>query len=353
MSKETALLDPALLDLLDEPWRFEFHQAVRVLLRNSEHGRNAQAEGIGAIDRRYHQKGEPVHIGAHQSLGFPASDIQSLTQPPDESGKPRMLVNCFGLSGPSGVLPLAYTEFLIEREVKRDAGPAAFLDIFNHRLAMLFHYAWEKYRFQVVQESRPDHDLFTRIMLSLVGLGTEYLRNRQFVPDTFFARYAGLFALQSRSASALQAILADFFQVPAEIQQFGGNWYLLDEDSRTCFRGDEARSDSERLAWGVVVSEEYWSQEFMVRLRIGPLDFESYKQFLPGGANLKMLAEICRFFSRDELVFEVQLVLRKAEVPDTRLSIEETPDDSRLGWTTWAKSAPFSSDAEEAVFRLT
>ena len=187
---EANLLDPALPELMEEPWRFEFHQAVRVLLRNSEHGRNAQAEGSGAIERRYHQKGEPVHIGAHQSLGFPASDIQALTLLPDDSGKLEMLVNCFGLTGPSGVLPLAYTEFLIDREVKRDAGPAAFLDIFNHRLAMLFHYAWEKYRFQVIQESRPDHDFFSRILLSLATAlarsicVTASSRRMHFSPDT-------------------------------------------------------------------------------------------------------------------------------------------------------------------------
>lgn len=348
--KEASLRDPALLELMQEPWRFEFHQAIRVLLRNSGHGRNAQAETRGAVDRRYDVNEEPVHIGAHQSLGFPASDIQSLSEPSEGSQKLQMLVNFLGLTGPSGVLPLAYTEFLIKREANRDPGPAAFLDLFNHRLAMLFHYAWEKYRFQVIQESRPDHDIFTRILLSLTGLGTEYLQERQFTPDAFFARYAALFALQPRSASALQTILADFFQVPIEVQQFAGNWYLLDPDSRTCFQ--DHGTDSQKLAWGVVVSEEYWSQEFMARLRIGPLDFESYRQFLPGGANLKMLAEICRFFSRDELVFEVQLVLRKDQVPDTRLSVDEGPDDSRLGWTTWAKSAPFSSDAEETVFRL-
>jgi type VI secretion system protein ImpH len=358
MTREPAIVDPALEELLDQPWRFEFQQAIRVLLRNSDHGRNEHGQATMAVDRRYDVTREPVRIGAHQSLGFPASDIQALSRTADRdeaAGRPEaasMLLNCFGLTGPSGVLPLAYTEFLIEREAERDAGPSDFLNIFNHRLAMLFYYAWEKYRFQVIQESRPNHDLFTRILLSLSGLGTDYLRGRQFTPDTFFARYAALLAIQPRSASALQTILADFFQVQIEVRQFAGNWYQLDEGSRTCFRAEEDRSDSERLGYGVVVSEEYWSQEFMVRLRIGPLDLESYKRFLRGGADLRMMEEICRFFSRDELVFELQLVLHSKEVPGTRLSVEESVNDSRLGWTTWAKSEPFEKDAEDVVFRL-
>jgi type VI secretion system protein ImpH len=299
-----------------------------------------------------------VRIGAHQSLGFPASDVQSLdaTTAAGPVEKAKMLINCFGLTGPSGVLPLAYTEFLIERAGLRDYCPAEFLDIFNHRMAMLFYYAWEKYRFTVTQESRPAQDLFTRMLLSLAGLGTEHLlrtphlERRQFTPDEFFARYAAILAIQPRSACSLQTILEDYFDVSVEVQQFAGNWYRLDASSATSFR-DET-SDSERLGYGVVVGDEYWSQEFMVRLRIGPLDLESYKRFLPGAATMKLLREICRFFSRDELIFEAQLILRKDAVPDARLSIDEGPDDSQLGWTTWAKSAPFEHDAESVVIRL-
>jgi type VI secretion system protein ImpH len=349
MNREQMIIDPAVEELINEPWRFEVPQAIRVLLRNSEHGRTTLA-----VDRRYDVGREPVRIGTHQSLGFPASDIQSLdldsitAAHPDERAK--MLINCFGLTGPSGVLPQAYTEFLIERASDRDNCPAEFLDIFNHRLTMLFYYAWEKYRFPVVQESRPDHDLFTQILLSLAGLGTEHLKGRQFTPDDFFARYAAILAIQPRSASALQTILADFFEVPVEVEQFSGKWYQLDERSTTCFREDD--SDSERLGYGVVISEEYWSHEFMVRLRIGPLDLETYKRFLRGGPNFRILEEICRFFSRDELVFELLLVLRRDQVPDARLSVDEAANDSQLGWTTWAKSAPFEKDAEDVVIRL-
>jgi type VI secretion system protein ImpH len=352
MSTKATVPDPALEELLNEPWRFEFPQAVRVLLRNSEHGKTTLS-----ADRRFDVAQEPVRIGAHQSLGFPASDIQSLVLQPiietDPVQRWKMLLNSFGLTGPSGVLPLAYTEFLIDRAGKRDSCPAEFLDIFNHRMAMLFYYAWEKYRFPVVRETRPAHDLFARILFSLVGLGTEHLRSKQrgeITPDEFFEKYAAILAVQPRSACSLETILADYFEVPVEVQQFAGNWYQLDENSTTCFREDSA--ESERLGYGVVVSNEYWSQEFMVRVRVGPLDLATYSRFLPGGQNLKILEEICRFFSRDELVFELQLVLRGDQVPEARLSVEEGPADSRLGWTTWAKSAPFEKDAESVVMRL-
>jgi type VI secretion system protein ImpH len=393
--------DRAFDELIEQPWRFEFAQALRLLLRHSAHG----STGLPA-DRRFDVDREPVRIGAHQSLGFPASDIQELTellsagkrnllvgsplrnrpyetslptakrrstgesdpdpgaaqpapeapavdiqalrQPPSPD-KRKMLINFLGLTGPSGVLPQYYTQFLKERSDEKDEGPAEFLDIFNHRMAMLFYYAWEKYRFPVTYERRPEHDFFRQILFSLVGLGTEHLRGRNHLRDDFFAEYAALLAVQPRSASALRGILSDFFKVPVEVEQFAGTWYPLDDDSITRF--SEENSDSERVGYGVVVSQEYWSQESMVRLRIGPLDLPTYRRFLRVGPDFAKLQEICRFFSRDEIVFELQLILNKEEVPDTELS-GDRPEDAQLGWTTWAKSKPFQEHAEDVVIRL-
>jgi type VI secretion system protein ImpH len=207
--------------------------------------------------------------------------------------------------------------------------------------------------------------MFRQILLSLVGLGTDHLQNRQQLPDAFFVNYAALLAIQPRSASALRSILSDYFGVPVEIQQFAGTWFLLDEGSRTQFQDDE--SDSERVGHGVVVSEQYWSQESMIRLRLGPLDLPTYRLFLPGGAdglhppgrNFTLLQEICRFFSRDEMVFEAQLILDKNKVPAAALDGEEQvavaeggATGCQLGWTTWVKSAPFERNAEDVVIRL-
>jgi type VI secretion system protein ImpH len=379
-----AATDPVLDELFEEPWRFEFPQAMRVLLRNSEHGEKVRPE-----DRRYDDAREPVRIGTNQSLGFPASDIQSLDRASrsrpagTESSageRARMKVNFLGLTGPSGVLPIAYTEYLLGSadptgKMRVPVDLVDFFDIFNHRLAMLFYYAWEKYRFPVMRERSaepvgaqaspggvPSHDFFGQMLLSLVGLGTDYLQGRQSTPDAFFAKYAGLLAIQPRSACALESILADDLQVPVEVRQFQGGWYPLAANSKTSF--SDTDSDSDRLGHGVVVSEEYWSQEFMVRIIIGPLDLPNYRRFLGGGSGLKRLEEICRFYSRDEVVFELQLILMKDQVPAARLSgaASANSQDSQLGWTTWARSVdeaandtpavPFLRDVDDVVIRL-
>src|SRR3954452_16532559 len=130
--------DPVRDLLLAEPWRFEFPQALRVLFRNSPHGATGEAS-----DRRFDVQREPVRVGANPTMGFPASDIQSLSPLPGSEQR-KMLVNFLGLTGPSGVLPQPYTEFIIERTLDGDHSPGEFFDIFNHRMAMLFYYAWER-----------------------------------------------------------------------------------------------------------------------------------------------------------------------------------------------------------------
>ena len=49
-------------------------------------------------------------FGAHASMPFPASRIQRVDWPEESGPAPRMVINFMGLAGPSGVLPLYYTE---------------------------------------------------------------------------------------------------------------------------------------------------------------------------------------------------------------------------------------------------
>ena len=101
----------------------------------------------------------------HNSLPFPASQIQAIEWP--EGEPPRVVVNFMGLTGPVGALPQVYTELVIERIRARDRSLEAFFDIFNHRFLSLFYRAWEKYRFLVGYE-RDRSGAFSRYLASLI-----------------------------------------------------------------------------------------------------------------------------------------------------------------------------------------
>ena len=135
-------------------------------------------------------------------------------------------------------------------------------------------------------------------MLDLIGLGTAGLQDRQEIPDDALLHYVALLGQQSRSPAALQAILRDYFGVPAEIEQFAGAWYRLDLDSQ-CRMEDEG-SESQELGKGAVVGDEIWDQQSRVRIRLGPLTLSQYCDFLPDGSAfepLKAMTDFSRMMS--------------------------------------------------------
>lgn len=321
-----------------EPYSFDFFQAIRLLEKF-----RPERKSVGQF---VHPAAEIAHFRAHPSLAFPASQIQDLEWP--EDGPVRMLVNFMGLIGPEGVLPNPYTSLIIERQRDGDNTLRDFLDIFNHRIISLFYRAWRKYRVDVACE-RGERELFSRHLLSLLGLGTEGMRDRQTLSDESLIYYAGLLAQRPRSAQALQQILSDYFDVPVGIEQFSGGWYRLDPETQC--RLSEENSDSGELGFGAVVGDEMWNQQSRVRIVIGPLTLERYADFLPDGQSFEPLRGWVRFFSNDEWDFELKLILEREQVPACALGADGV-SGPQLGWVSWVKSAPFQRDPGDTVLAL-
>jgi len=305
-TENSRLRESPVEDLLRrEPYRFEFFQAMRLLKRLQP--------GRAPVGRFTPPSTEAVRIGANPSMAFPASQIQALEW--EGSGQPSMIVNFMGLTGPLGVLPLYYTELLLERKRAGDTALLAFLDIFNHRITSLFYQAWEKYRFYVTYE-RDERDRFSRYLLDLIGLGSKGLQDRQMVLDDSLIYYSGLLALQPRSAAGLKQLIGDYFDVPVEVEQFAGGWYPLDRPTQTRFQ--DRRTHSEQLGVGAVVGEEVWDPQSAVRLRLARCRLHATWSSAHGSA-YDALRALTRFYSNDGLDFEIQLVLERAEVPRCEL----------------------------------
>ncbi|HXN50541.1 MAG TPA: type VI secretion system baseplate subunit TssG [Candidatus Acidoferrum sp.] len=324
--------------LRKEPYAFGFFQAVRMLERLFP-----ERKRVGGF---VHPAEEVVHFGAHSSLAFPASEIQSLDAKGAEPA--RMSVNFMGLTGPLGALPQWYTGLVAERLRANDKGLRDFLDIFNHRFVSLFYQAWEKYRFAIAYE-RGELDRFSHILLDLIGMGTVGLQDRQAVPDEAFLFFSGMLAQRPRSAKALESIVAEYFQVPVEVQQLLGGWFRLDPATECCL-GDR-ESASEQLGQGAVTGNEVWDQQARARIKLGPLSMSQYLEFLPNGSAFEPLRALTRFFANDEIDFEVQLVLHRSEVPACELG--SVGDDSpKLGWVSWVRSGPVGRDPEDTILSL-
>jgi type VI secretion system protein ImpH len=328
--------------LRTEPWSFKFFQAVRLLQRIQP--------DRSPVGRFVHPSKESVRFAVNTSTAFPASQIQAIDWSANRA--PVMVVNFMGLTGPSGILPLYYSELLAERVRSKDRTLLSFLNLFNHRMISLFYQAWEKYRFTIAYETG-DRDRFSHHLMDLIGLGTPVLQKRQSVADDSLLFYSGLLGLHTRSAAALKQIVTDYFAVPVEVQQFVGAWYPLALDNQCCF--EEGDTYSEQLGVGAVVGDEIWNQQAGIRLRLGPLSLRQYVDFLPEGSAFEPLRAITRFFSGDEVDFEIQLVLKRDEVPACELDDKRGLRDHvspQLGWSTWAKTVPMNRDPGDTILRI-
>ena len=254
--------------LAEEAPDFNFFQAVRLLQRLAPDRENVGTFVSPAL--------EAVRFTANPSLSFPASQLQQIEFA--ESTAPRMKVNFMGLTGPSGVLPYCYTELIIERSQARDCAAGDFLDIFNHRIISLFYRAWEKYRFTVAYE-RGERDRIAESLLSLLGLLTCGLQDRQPVPDEALLYYAGLLGQRPRSSTVLQQLLSDYFDVQVAIEQFAGAWFALDPEAQTQL--EDEHGGFARLGAGAVVGDAIWSEQSMVRIRLWAAHDGTLSRFSP------------------------------------------------------------------------
>ncbi|SMC22850.1 type VI secretion system protein ImpH [Andreprevotia lacus DSM 23236] len=304
-------------DLYARPYAYDFFQAVRLL-------RAAQMQQ-GAVGD------DPVRFRTLLSLETPASAIYTLTQP-DAFRPPVMTITFMGLTGPSGALPVRYTEMLLERRYRhRDQTAHNFFDLFSHRLTTLFYQAWQKHHIFVDYE-RGGREGFQRQVLSLVGLGTPGLQRRlsdDGVDDQLFAYYAGRFAERAHTVEGLQSILSDQFDVKVVIEQFRGQWLRLDDNDCTqlgqlnCTLGEHP-----------MLGKQIWDCQTKFRICVGPLKRRRFDDFLPTGKAYRALVRMVKFCVGQALEFDVQLVLDKRETPPCILG-ELGRNSARLGWTTW------------------
>lgn len=320
-------------ELAADPCRFDFFRAVRLL--DAVHSERPPT-GCSLTPAE-----DIARFGQEASMSFAPSTLARYE--PRADLPPRLIVHFFGLLGPNGPLPAHITEFARERERNaHDPTLVEFLNVFHHRLLSLFYRAWAVNQ-KAVDFDRPAESQFARYIGSLFGLGMESLQNRDAITDWAKLYFSGRLAPQSRNAEGLAAILSSFFGLPVRIETFAGRWLDLPESS-LCRLGESPASGS--LGETTLVGERIWDCQLSFRLRLGPMSLAELQRLLPGGDSFRRLKCWVLNYVGEEFFWEVQLVLKAAEVPPMRLG-----EMGRLGWTSWLRTAPFTRDADDLVLQ--
>ncbi len=340
--------------LAAEPFRFDFFQSVRIL----ERWARTRPEDVSIrhpIGADHPPAEEAVRFRAYVSHRFPPGAVQSLRMGGVESGPPEMTVGFLGMIGPSGVLPQHYTQLAIDRVRQKDTALRDFFDIFHHRLISLFFRAWEKYRFPlgyeraIVDPSTGESDLFTETVFCLAGMGTGGLRGRLEIDDAGFLYYAGLMGQKPPAAISLELLVQDYFNLPAAVLQFQGQWLYLSTPDQSKLSHAPGWIANNQLGTNVVAGQRVWGVENRFRVCLGPLGYDHFRRLMPNGDLLLSVAQLVRTFVGPDFDFDIQPILRAAEVPACKLGgHDETP--AQLGWNTWVLCGASVRDADEAVF---
>lgn len=327
--------DESLIPGLEEtPYRYDFYQVVRRY--------ECAHLDWPRVGKSQKPAQDPLRFGQTPSLAFAPAAISEFHRD-GGAAAPHLLINFMGLLGPNGPLPLHITQYIRDRLHNfHDPTISAFLDVFHHRAISLFYRAWAMCQ-PTVNGDRPDDDRMAFYMNCLIGLGFPGLVDRDAVPDDAKRYFTGRLALQTHNAEGLEAILADFFNLPVRISQFIGHWVELPDEYR-CKLGASPLTGS--LGRSSLVGTRYWDVRQKFRIVLGPLSLDDYKRFLPSGSSFPALRDWVRNYVGLHLKWDVQLILMPRQVP--RLSLGES---GQLGWTTWLASDGFERPAEDLILQ--
>ncbi len=324
--------DPVALEaaLRERPFDFEFFEAMRRL--------ECAYPARPRLGHSTKPAEDPVRLAHAATLEFPARSIERFE--PGTGGAPGRLHGLFlGLFGPQGPLPLHLTEYARERQRNaKDPTLTAFADVFHHRLLTLFYRAWAEAQ-PTVQYDRPESDRFRTYVGALIGIATPRLQDRDALPDQFKRFFAGRLVPQARNAEGLRGLLEHYFGVPVQVLEFVVGWMTLPEDAHLRMGGAMAS-----MGRNATLGAQVRGAQQRFRLRLGPLGLDQYQRFLPDGDHFVELAAWVAEYLGEELDWDVNLVLKKEEVPASHLQ-----GGGRLGFNTWLGRYAKPADADQVV----
>ncbi len=333
------------------PHRFDALQALRLV----ELGAARLGTGASPVV-------EPARITAQQGLAFAPAPVAAVRGGADA---PTAVRSTFlGLTGPLGVLPQAYSELVARADRLRNRAVSAFLDLFNHRLTSLFLRAAEKYRLGLlVQRSVTPPpgtgtpagigtDPVSRAMLAVSGFGTPHLAGRMAIADEVILYYAGLFGARTRPVVALESMLADYLGLPVRVEQFSGRWLPIDPAEQTALPIGGSAAPYTRLGVDAMAGGKVWDPQAAFRIVVGPVGRQDLLALMPGRPSLHRLADLVRSYAGPDLAFDVQVILRREDVPELQLGPGEGAGAAQLGWNTWAKGLPALEDKMDIILDL-
>lgn len=279
---------------------------------------------------------EPIRFTAMAGLDFPIRDIVQLLQ--TKEGKYQVEVSFLGLHGSQSPLPTYYLEALAKEYTHKENRLVDFLDLFNHRLILLLHHIWRKYRYYIAFQPE-GVDQFSERMFSLVGLGHKSTRNQLVINHTKMLSYAGMLASPARSPDVLCSLISHCFDLEyVNIKGWRFRYSPISESEQNRLGStlkEAGKPPVGRSCLGVNFSlgERNPDRGGKFLLEISRLTHKEFLSFLPNGKNYLPLITFVSFILKDQFAWDLRLGLKQEQIQGLRLG--DTNYNNMLGWTSF------------------
>ncbi|MEC7119166.1 MAG: type VI secretion system baseplate subunit TssG [Pseudomonadota bacterium] len=334
--------------LEQEPHRFEFAQAVRILQHYLRETRDIDPQQA---------LGESIKFYSSISLAFPCGEIERLSVDEeqlsfsDEQGIGDAAITyhlcpaMIGLTGPMGALPVVYTQHLSTRvHLNRDVAAAAFLDLFNNRLISLFVQASRLNCLPLQYEIDPEHQ-YARHIQALSG---QDLPDDETVFDPIqqaFVAYGGLIRGRRATAEQIQQVLSGYLDLPVRVEQFIPEWFPIPLAQQSCLGSEHNMC----LGESVFCGQRVLQIDGRIQLRFGPVNPVQYDALLPDGEMFRAVHQLLRRWCGLTHAVEMVLILDRQAIETARL------DDSqprRLGQGLFLCTQSAAENNADTLFEL-
>ena len=282
---------PVTVRFFEEPYRFDFQQAIR-LVENLAGG-----QGLNPIETPF-----AFQLRSRVFLSAPPSDVYAydMRHPRALWGAPVLEVNLLGLAGITGPLPMPYTEMILERKKARDHAMDDFLQIFNHRLLSIYRSIYVNMT-PAAQDVLPGQTAIGKSLNAFAGL--QFARHKMLT-------YAGPLWAKYRSIHQVRQILEAYFEVPVTLLSHEGTFKTIPPEAVTLLGRQH-----QRLGEGASLGGRYWDETTNLRVQVGPVPYEVYNQLKPGAPGHEALHEVSRMLLSSEYDVEIDVVLDQATSP--------------------------------------
>lgn len=260
-------------------------------------------------------------FSANPSLGFAATDISSLSVLNDN--RLQLQTNFFGMTGAQSPLP----GFMLEQLANEDEFglKRQFLDFFNNRLISLIYRSWRKYRYYVrFQENAQDR--FSNQLFALVGLADNRMRGDTPINWCKMLAYSGMLAGRSRSPQMVAGIISHCFDLPEVVIKQWIKRRVPIETSQKMQLG----INNCHIGIDTVVGDVVNDIKGKFIIQISGLSKSRFADFLPLGVEFLPLCKLVEFILREQMAYDLELVLQDNEILDMTLG-----GGASLGWSSF------------------